>query len=75
MARFKSMADIQNFYKKQELLYDKYTPYPLSVSLRTGGRPKGGYLSKLARNQKKIHGQLRGLPGCGPSIKDWLVPY
>lgn len=75
MPRWKSEKDIQKFYQKHAMLNDKNTPYPLSVSLRTGGKPRGGYLSKLARNQKKTSRQLRGLPGCGSTVRDWLLGY
>ena len=75
MARFRNLKDIENFYAKQRLLTDKFTPYPLAVSLRTGGKPSGGYLSKLHRQTKKTGSQLKGLPGCGQKVNDWLLGY
>lgn len=76
MARkYKTLKDVQNFYQLEGLKSNKNTPYPLGVSLRTGGKPSGGYLSKLHRNQKKSVPQLRGLPGCGSTLRDWLLPY
>ncbi len=73
--RFKSFKDITSFYELEKLKANQYTPYPLGVSLRTGGKPAGGYLSKLHRNQKKVSRQLRGLPGCGPTLKEWMTGY
>lgn len=65
----------QALHKKAELLSNPGTPYGLKVSLM--GRSKQfGYLGKLNRNRKKCGGQLKGLPGCGPSIKDdFIVGY
>lgn len=73
MARIKTKKDIDALYKLDELKKSKGTPYGLSVSLR--GRRNGGYISKLNRQQKKTGSQLKGLPGCGPNLKEWLLGY
>jgi hypothetical protein len=66
-------AKIDALYKKRELQDNPATPYGLKVALSIKSR--GGYLSKLNRQRKKTGGQLKGLPGCGSSVRDWMTGY
>jgi hypothetical protein len=76
MARLRSRKDLASFQQKHALLNDPRTPYGLAVSLRTGGgAARKGYLNTLNRQRKKTGGQLKGLPGCGQNVKDWMRGY
>ena len=64
---------MESMKQKQALLNDPRTPYGTRVMLTSrGGGIRAGYMSKYNRNVKKAGKQLRGLPGCGSTIKDWL---
>lgn len=72
--------DVNKQVAKQQarntLLNNPRTPLGLATALRTrrGGKD-AGYLNTLNRLQKKCVGQLRGVPGCGPTVRDWLTGY
>ena len=74
MAKLRSRKDLANFYKKQSLVSNPNTPLGVATALRSG-KSRGGYIGRLARLQKKTPGQLRGLPGSGPRIRDWMTGY
>ena len=62
--------------QKAKLMDNPNTPYGIAVALRSMSPGKrGGYLNTLNRLQKKTKAQLKGIPGCGPKIRDWLTGY
>lgn len=72
----RSRGDLKKFAQKNELLNNPKTPLGLATTLRTRkGGIQAGYLNKLNRLQKKTKGQLKGIPGCGPTLRDWLTGY
>ena len=75
MPRLRTMKDVEKLYTKQKLQTTNMVNFATQVSLRTqGGRP-GGYVHTLNRQQRKTGSQLKGIPGCGNSVKDWLLGY
>lgn len=76
MAKLRSRKDLATFQQKQALLSDPRTPFGLAVALRTrGGGASKGYLNTLNRQRKRTGSQLKGLPGCGPNLKEWMTGY
>lgn len=75
MPRLRTQADINRLYNSAQLESGVNTPVGLGTVLRIGGGLRGGYINALNRQQKKIKGQLKGIPGCGPRIYDWLTGY
>lgn len=75
MPRLRTRADINRLYNSAALKSNPGTPLGLATSLRVGGGLRSGYISALNRQQKKVKGQLNGIPGCGPRISDWLKGY
>ena len=76
MAKLRSRRDVDLLYKKAALMAsgNKILPFAAQVAMRTRlGGLRAGYVNRLARLQKKTVSQLRGIPGCGPRIKDWLI--
>lgn len=71
----RTRADLKKFANRQRLLS---TPQQLGLAttLRTRrGGLTGGYLNRLNRLQKRTPGQLKGIPSCGPRVRDWLRGY
>jgi hypothetical protein len=66
---------INSLYERSSLQSNPSTPFGIQVSLRGRGGLRAGYLNKLNRQRKKTGGQLKGLPGCGEQVKDWLLGY
>ena len=76
MAKLRSRKDVDKLYKRAEQMAagNKQLGFATQVAMRTRlGGIRGGYINRLARLQKKGVPQLKGIPGCGPSIKDWLL--
>ena len=61
--------------QKQKMLTSPNTPLGIAVGMRVKGGLRGGYLNGLNRLQKKTCAQLKGIPGCGPKLRDWLTGY
>lgn len=62
--------------RRQDLASNPNTAYGLAVALRSRAPGKrGGYLNALNRLQKKTRAQLKGVPGCGMKVKDWMTGY
>ena len=71
MAKLRSRNDP---WKKAQLQTTNIVPFGTQVALRTRmGGLRGGYINRLNRNQKKGVPQLKGIPGCGNNLKDWLL--
>ena len=76
MAKLRSRKDVDALYKRAEQMTagNKQLGYAAQASMRTRlGGIRGGYINRLARLQKRMVSQLKGIPGCGPQIKDWLL--
>lgn len=76
MARLRSRKDVDKLYKRAEQMAagNRQLGFAAQVSMRTRlGGVRSGYVNRLARLQKKGVPQLKGIPGCGPKIKDWLI--
>lgn len=70
------MKAVKRTAQKLDLARNPNTPYGIAVAVRSRQPGKrGGYLNTLNRQQKKVRGQMKGVPGCGPRIYDWGVPY
>lgn len=75
MAKSRS-RDLKAQMARNAFLANPRTPLGLATALRTrGGGIRAGYLNKLNRLQKKCPRQLFGLPGCGSTVRDWMLPY
>lgn len=74
MAKLRSRKDVDALYKKAEMMTTPIVNFSTQVAMRTRlGGMRGGYINTLNRLQKKMVGQLKGIPGCGPRIRDWLL--
>lgn len=75
MAKLRSRKDVTALYERaKQLANPNITGFASAVAMRTRlGGIRSGYINRLNRLQKKVKGQLKGLPGCGPRLKDWLV--
>ncbi len=76
MAKLRSRKDVDLLYKRAEQLSagNKTLNFSTQVAMRTRlGGIRGGYINTLNRLQKKGVPQLRGIPGCGPVVRDWLL--
>lgn len=76
MAKLRSRKDVDLLYKRAEQMAagNKTLGFATQVAMRTRlGGIRGGYINRLARLQKKGVPQLRGIPGCGPTVRDWLL--
>lgn len=75
MAKLRSRKDVDALYQRAKLLASgNIMPYSTQVAMRTRlGGLRSGYINRLNRLRKRSVGQLKGLPGCSPSIKDWLL--
>ena len=74
--KLRSRKDVDLLYKRAEQMAEgsKILPFSTQVAMRTRlGGLRSGYLNRLARLQKKMVSQLRGIPGCGNSVRDWLI--
>ena len=60
---------------KAKMMGDPHLPYALATIMRTrkGGK-LGGYINRLARQERKTPQQLR-VPGCGQNVRDWMTGY
>lgn len=76
MAKLRSRRDVDLLYKRAEQMAagNKQLNFSTQVAMRTRlGGMRGGYINTLNRLQKKMVSQLRGIPGCGPTVRDWLI--
>lgn len=75
MAKLRSRKDVDLLYKHAQLMSSsKILNYPTQVAMRTRlGGLRGGYINTMNRLQKKSVPQLKGIPGCGPRVTDWLI--
>jgi len=74
MAKLRSRKDVDLLYKKAQMMTTPIVNFSTQVAMRTRlGGIRGGYINTLNRLQKKMVGQLKGIPGCGPTVKDWLL--
>jgi hypothetical protein len=76
MAKLRSRKDVDLLYKRAEQMASgsKILNFSTQVAMRTRlGGLRGGYINRLNRLQKKGVPQLRGIPGCGPTVRDWLL--
>lgn len=74
MPRLRSMSDVNSLYKKAALQGSNQVNFATQVSFRSAPRP-GGYIHRLNRQQRKTGSQLKGLPGCGQTVRDWMTGY
>lgn len=75
MPRLRTMKDVEALYQKAKLQTTNMVNYATQVAFRSAGGRPGGYLNTLNRQQRKTGSQLKGLPGCGPTLRDWLTGY
>jgi hypothetical protein len=75
MARLRTAKDIQKLYDKDRLQKKNIVNYATQVSFRTQGGRSGGYIHTLNRQQRRTGSQLKGIPGCGSTVRDWLTGY
>lgn len=76
MARkLRSRKDVTALYERaKQLSNPNITGFASAVAMRTKlGGLRSGYINKMNRLSKKYKGQLKGIPGCGPRLKDWLI--
>lgn len=76
--KLRSRKDVDKLYKRAEQMAsgNKQLGFATQVAMRTRlGGIRGGYINRLARLQKKGVPQLKGIPGCGPRITDWLIDF
>lgn len=74
--KLRSRKDVDALYKKAEMMTTPIVNFSTQVAMRTRlGGLRGGYINRLNRLQKKMVSQLKGIPGCGPTVKDWLVDW
>jgi len=76
MPRLRNLKDVAKLYKRaeQQAVGNKQLGFATQVAMRTRlGGIRGGYINRLARLQKKGVPQLRGIPGCGNQVRDWLL--
>ena len=75
MAKLRSRKDVDLLYKHAQLMSsNKILNFSTQVAMRTRlGGLRGGYINTLNRLQKKMKPQLKGIPGCGMNVKDWLI--
>lgn len=75
MARLRSRKDVDAIYQQAKLLSSQHIlPFGAQVAMRTRlGGIRSGYINRLTRLQKKTKGQLKGIPGCGPTVRDWGI--
>jgi hypothetical protein len=75
MAKLRSRKDVDLLYKHAQLMSSsKVLNFSSQVAMRTRlGGLRGGYINTLNRLQKKMIPQLRGIPGCGQNVVDWLI--
>lgn len=69
----RSRKDVDALYKLAQMKTNPNTPLGIATGLRIKNR--GGYLGKLNRQVKKTGSQLKGLPGCGQQVRDWLTGW
>lgn len=75
MPRLRTAKDIEKLYAKQKLQTTNMVNFATQVALRSAGGRPGGYLNTLNRQQRKCGSQLKGIPGCGNTVRDWLTGY
>jgi len=75
MAKLRSRSDVDKLYKHAQLMSSpKILNYASQVAMRSRlGGLRSGYINRLNRLQKKSVPQLKGIPGCGPNVRDWLI--
>ena len=75
MAKLRSRKDVDLLYKHAKLMSsNKILNFATQVAMRTRlGGIRGGYINTLNRLEKKSVPQLKGIPGCGPNVRDWLI--
>ncbi len=75
MAKLRSRKDVTALYKRAQMLSSsKILSYASQVAMRTRlGGMRSGYINTLNRLEKKAVPQLKGLPGCGQNVRDWLI--
>ncbi len=75
MAKLRSRKDVDLLYKHAQLMSsNRILPYATQVAMRTRlGGIRAGYINTLNRMEKKVVPQLKGLPGCGMWVKDWMI--
>ncbi len=78
MAKLRSRKDVDLLYKRAEQMAagSKQLNFSTQVAMRTRlGGLRGGYINRLNRLAKKSVPQLRGIPGCGPKLTEWLIDW
>ncbi len=75
MAKLRSRKDVDLLYKKAQLLSSpKILNYASQVAMRSRlGGLRSGYINRLNRLEKQSVPQMKGIPGCGMNVKDWLI--
>lgn len=74
MAKLRSRKDVDLLYKKAQMMTTPIVNFSTQVAMRTRlGGMRGGYINTLNRLQKRMVGQLKGIPGCGQTVRDWLL--
>ena len=74
--KLRSRKDVDLLYKRAEMMTTPIVGFATQVAMRTRlGGIRGGYINRLARLSKRGVPQLKGIPGCGPKIVDWLVDW
>ena len=73
--KLRSRKDVTALYKHAALMASpKILNFSTQVAMRTRlGGIRGGYINTMNRLQKKMVPQMKAQPGCGPSVKDWLI--